>query len=74
MLPHEPCSLDMSPVDFVLFPKLRELLPGRRFSSLEEVSAEGTRTIRHMNKSGVGWNNNASKTLRLGHREALRLY
>ena len=46
----------MSPTslpDFVLFPKLKEPKRGRRFSFLEERPADGTRDIRHMNKSGV---------------------
>ena len=53
MLRHTPYSLDMSPPDFDLFPKLKELRCGRLFSSLEELSTDGTRAIRQMNKSGV---------------------
>ena len=43
----------MSPLDFDLFPKFKEPVRGRRFSSLEEFSTDGTRAIRHMNKNGV---------------------
>ena len=46
-------SPNTSPPDFDLFPKFREPTHGRRFSSLEELSSDGTRAIRHMNKSGV---------------------
>ena len=53
VLPHVLYSSDMSPPDFDLFPKLKEPMHGRCFSSLEELSTNGTRTIRHMNKSGV---------------------
>ena len=53
VLPHAPYSPNMNPPDFDLFPKLKEPLRGRRFSSLEELSFDGTRAIRHMNKSGV---------------------
>ena len=51
--PHAPYSPDMGPPGFDLFPKLKEPMRGRRFSSLEELSTDGTRAIRHMNKSGV---------------------
>ena len=50
MLPHESYSPDMSSPDFDLFPKLKEHIHGQWFSCLEELS---TRTIQHMNKSGV---------------------
>ena len=53
VLPHAPYTPDMSPPDFDLFPKLKEPMRGHRFSSLEEVSAAVTRTIRGMNKSGT---------------------
>jgi len=43
VLPHTPYSPEMSPLDFDLFPKLKEPKRGHRFSSLEEVSAAVTR-------------------------------
>ena len=43
VLPHAPYSLDMSPPDFDVFPKLKEPMCGRRFSSVEELSTDGTR-------------------------------
>ena len=43
----------MSPLDFNLFPKLEEAKRGRRFSSLEKLSTDGTRAIRYLNKRGV---------------------
>ena len=43
----------MSPPDFDSFRKLKEPMRGRSFSSLEEVSTDGTRGNRHMNKNGV---------------------
>ena len=52
MLLHARYSPDMSLPDFDLFPKLKEPMRGRRFSSLEELST-GTLAILHMNKSGV---------------------
>ena len=53
VLPHLPCSSDMSSPDFDLFPKLKKPLRGKRFSSIEEVFNEVTRVIRHINKEGV---------------------
>ena len=53
VLSHAPYSPDMSPPDCDLFPKLKEPMRGIRFSSLEEPSANVTRAIRHMNKSGI---------------------
>jgi hypothetical protein len=43
----------MSPLDFNLFPKLKETMRGHRFSSLEEVSAVVTQAIQGLNKSGI---------------------
>ena len=43
MLPHAPYSPE----------KLKEPMRGRRFSSLEEISTDGTLAIRHMNKCAV---------------------
>ena len=53
MLPHPPHSPDMSPPAFDLFPKLKKLLRGKRFRSIEEVSNEVTRVIRRINIEGV---------------------
>jgi hypothetical protein len=39
------------PPDFDLFPKLKKPLRGKRFSSIEEVSNEVTRVIRHINNN-----------------------
>ena len=45
LLLHAPYSPHMSPPDFGLFPKLKEPMRGRRFSSLEEFSTYSTRAI-----------------------------
>ena len=45
VIPHAPYSPDMSQPDFDLFPKLKEPMRGRRFSSLEELSTDSTRAI-----------------------------
>jgi hypothetical protein len=43
----------MSLPEFDLFPKLKKLLRGKRFSSIEEVSNEVTRVIRRINNQGA---------------------
>ena len=53
MLPHAPYSPYMSLSGFGLFPKLKQPIRGRSFSSLREFRSKGTRAIRHMNKSGL---------------------
>ena len=53
VLRHAHYSPDMSPPDFDLFPKIKEPKSGRSFSSLKELSTDGTQAIRHLNKSGV---------------------
>jgi histone-lysine N-methyltransferase SETMAR len=40
LLKHPPCSPDLAPSDFCLFPKLKLFLAGRRFSSNQEVIAD----------------------------------
>ena len=52
VLPHAPYSPDMSPPDFYLFPKLKELMR-RTFFFSGKLSTDVTRAIGHMNKSGV---------------------
>jgi histone-lysine N-methyltransferase SETMAR len=37
VLPHPPYSPDLAPSDFYLFPKLKESITGRRYSSNEEI-------------------------------------
>ena len=53
VLPHAPHSPDMSPPDFDSFPKLKELMCGRRFSYLEELFTDVAQAILHMNISDV---------------------
>ena len=53
VLPHSSYSPDINPPDFDFFPKLKEPMRGRCFSYLEELSTDGTRAIRHMNKNDV---------------------
>ena len=52
-LPHAPYSADRSPPDFIFFPKIKESIRGRWFSSMEDLSTDRTRAIRHMNRCSV---------------------
>jgi hypothetical protein len=40
VIPHPPYSPDFAPCDFLLFPKMKLKLKGRRFDSLEEIQTE----------------------------------
>ena len=53
VLPHPPYSPDMSPPEFDLFPKLKKLLRGKRFRSIEKVSNEVTQVMRRINNEEV---------------------
>jgi hypothetical protein len=40
VMPHPPYSPDLAPSDFFLFPKLKMMLKGRRFQTVEEIQRE----------------------------------
>ena len=40
VVPHPPYSPDLAPSDFLLFPKLKMKLKGRRFQTVEDIQAE----------------------------------
>jgi len=44
-LPHLPCSPDLAPCDFFLFPKMKLLLKGRRFDRVEEIQRESQNVL-----------------------------
>ncbi|PNF43640.1 hypothetical protein B7P43_G00693 [Cryptotermes secundus] len=44
VVPHPPYSPDLTPCDFLLFPKMKIKLKGRRFDTVEEIQAE-TQTV-----------------------------
>ena len=39
VIPHPPYLLDLTPCDFLLFPKMKMKLKGQRFDSLKEIQA-----------------------------------
>ena len=44
-VPHPPCSPDLAPCDFWLFPKLKEKLRGCRYETIEEMKEAVTKVI-----------------------------
>ena len=45
VLTHPPYSPDLSPCDFVLFPKLNGELKGKHFNDLDELRSESMRIL-----------------------------
>ena len=44
-VPHRPCSPDLAPCDFCLFPKLKENLRGYHYETIEEMKETVTKVI-----------------------------
>ena len=44
-VPQPPCSPDLVPCDFSLFPKLKEKLRGCRYETIEEMKEAATKVI-----------------------------
>ena len=47
-LPHPPCSPDLAPCDFFLFPKLKTHLKGHHSGTIENVQAAATRALNNI--------------------------
>jgi len=60
---HPPYSLDISPCDFDLIPKVKVLLRGRRFKTILDITDAVGRSVRTINKTGA-----AKGIMRLPHR------
>jgi hypothetical protein len=45
VVPHPPCSPDLAPCDFFLFPKIKMTLKGQRFNDVEDIQAESQATL-----------------------------
>jgi hypothetical protein len=43
-LPHPPFSPDLAPADFLIFPKMKMQLKGRRFHTVVEIQRESQTT------------------------------
>ena len=51
VVPHPPCSPDLAPENFFLFPKLKTTLKGRRFQTTEEIQQNAIRELRATTES-----------------------
>jgi transposase len=49
--PQPPCSPDLAPYDFFLFPQLKRTMKGRRFGYVEDIQANVTGQLRAITKS-----------------------
>ena len=45
VIPHPPYSSDLAHCEFFLFPKMKLILKGRRFDTIEEIQAESQRVL-----------------------------
>lgn len=52
VLPHPPYSPDLAPCDFELFPRMKDALKGRRFTSTDEVKTAATEALKRVSKNG----------------------
>jgi len=51
IVPHPPYSLDLAPVDFFPFPKLKTTLKGRCFQTIEEIQENAIRELHPITES-----------------------
>jgi len=51
VVPHPPYSPDLAQADFFLFPKLKTILKGRRFQTIEEIQENSIRELRAITES-----------------------
>jgi transposase len=56
VVPQPPYSPDLAPADFILFPKLKSSLKGRRFQTVEEIEENSLRKTRSRTRSRAGKN------------------
>jgi hypothetical protein len=45
VVPHPPCSPDLAPCDFFLFPRIKNKLKGRRFDDVDTIKMNTTREL-----------------------------
>jgi len=51
VVPHPPYSPDLATAHFILFPKLKTILKGRRFQIVEEIQENATSKLRAVTES-----------------------
>ena len=70
-LHHPPYSPDLAPCDFWLFPRLKIVLKGTHFTSVEEIKATVTRLLRDIKEEDFaecfrGWQDRMQKCIDFG--------
>ena len=50
LMPQPPCSPDMAPCDFFLFPKIKRSLTGRRFTVIDDVKSASLKELKAIPK------------------------
>jgi hypothetical protein len=50
VIPHPPCSPDLAPCDFFLFPSLKSTLKWKRFQDVAEIQINTTRQLQAISK------------------------
>jgi hypothetical protein len=50
-VPHPPCSPNLAPCDFALFPKLKMKLKGRRFEAVSDIQRESQAVLDSIKKN-----------------------
>lgn len=70
-LDHPPYSPDLAPCDFWLFPRLKTVLKGTHFASVEEIKATVTRELRDLKEEDFaqcfrGWQKRMQKCINSG--------
>jgi len=53
VLEHPPCSPDLAPCDFFLFPKIKSALKGTRFESVDAVKAKATELMNKLSEDDL---------------------
>jgi transposase len=51
VVPQPPCSPDLAPAHFFLFPKIKTTLKGHRFQTIEEIQENAIRKLRVITES-----------------------
>jgi hypothetical protein len=53
VITHPPYSPDLAPCDFLLFPKMKIKLKGRRFDTAEEIQAESQKVLKMLTQKDL---------------------
>ncbi|CAH1113610.1 unnamed protein product, partial [Psylliodes chrysocephalus] len=69
--PHPPHSTDLAPLDFWLFPKLKEPMKGHRYKDLEDIKRAVTSVLKNLTSGDFQryfqkWEERWTKCVRLG--------